>query len=196
MNDLYHVFNNFKKNDENKNDDYQSLDFFREVLESLMDSDDENYESNPVIEILYELADKIDEEVRENFIEGIFDYYDVDDLDDLDDELASDLDENIEDYDEIINEKINPIKAKKMRMLKAKRREQLGKRGNSMAFKRTHKFDNKKRRFVKREKAVSISAMRKKARIFKKTMKKGSNKAKAKRMKKHLQHVNNPYKLK
>jgi len=183
---------------EDDDEDYQSLDFFKEVLESLMESDEESTQCNPIIEILYEVADDMNEEIREEIIEGIFDFFDVEDADELDDELeeSEEVEEGFFEEGELdyfLNEKISDRKKKRMRFLKQKRRRQLGKRGTSLAFKRTHRFDNKKRKFVKRNKAQSTSDIRKKAKRFNKIKRRGGTKAKAKRTKRRLKNVRNPY---
>ncbi len=198
------LFNSFKNKllvNEEFDDHYDAVHTLREIIEAIRNKDDEDGASgeygelDPALEILHELAPQFSEETIEDIIDGLFDYYlDDDDDDDLDDFMENiDEEDFCEDDFGLLDERINPVQAKRLRYLKAKRRKQLGKRGNSMTFKRTHHFDNKKRRFVKRKKAVSVSAMRKKARIFKKVKRKGSTKAKAKRMKKRLKNVRNPY---
>ena len=62
-----------------------------------------------------------------------------------------------------------------------------------MSFKRSYQFDKKKRKFVKRKKAMKVSDIRKKARILKRVVRKASTKIRAKRTKKRLAHVKNPY---
>lgn len=199
---LFDVFKNHSLMEDGDGDDdivehYNAVATLRSVIEVIQDKDDpegdagEEGELDPALEIIHELAPHFDEETIELIIDGLFEYY----LDDDDDE--EDFDESLDEFYEsdlgLLSEKTNAVQKKRLRYLKAKRRKQLGKRGNSMNFKRTHHFDNKKRKFVKRKKAVSVSAMRKKARIFKKVKRKGSTKAKAKRMKKRLSHVKNPY---
>jgi hypothetical protein len=185
-------------------DHYNPVVMLREVIETIRYTEDPDGDADdfgmldPALEILYEVAPKLSQDVIEEIIEGLFDYY-LDD-DDEDEEYYEsnvefsdeDMEELVESFD-LLDEKVNAVQKKRLRYLKKKRRSQLGKRGNSVAFKRTHHFDSKSKRFVKRKKAITVSAMRKKARIFKKTMRKGSSKAKAKRMKKRLSHVKNPY---
>lgn len=201
---LFDIFKNHSLMEDDDDDDddivehYNAVATLRNVIEVIQDKDDpegdagEEGELDPALEILHELAPHFDQETIELIIDGLFEYY----LDD-DDEDEEDFDESLEEFYEsdlgLLKEKVNAVQAKRLRFLKAKRRKQLGKRGNSMNFKRTHHFDNKKKKFVKRKKALSVSAMRKKARIFKKVKRKGSTKAKAKRMKKRLAHVHNPY---
>lgn len=203
---LYKHFKNRSLFEDDDDEDYQSLIFFREVIETLMDVDDDDeddYEPHPILEILYEVAEDIPEETRELIIEGIFDFYDADDLDDLtngddddeDDEDDEDLDESMfeeGDFDFLVE--VSTRKTKRLRYLKQNRRKKLGKKADSMQFKRTHMFDKNKRRFVKRKKAISVSEMRKKTRKFNKIKRKGATKARAKRTKKRLKNVKNPYK--
>jgi len=184
--------------------EYNPVNMLRDVIETIRMTEDPTGDAgdfgmiDPALEILHEVAPKLSQDVIEDIIQGLFDYYLDDDEEDTDyyESKIEDFDEDIETLVEsfdLLDEKINAVQKKRLRYLKKKRRAQLGKRGNTVAFKRTHHFDNKKKRFVKRKKAMTVSAMRKKARIFKKTMRKGSSKAKAKRMKKRLAHVRNPY---
>jgi len=181
-------------------EDYNPVNTLRDVIETIKQISEPDGDAgefgyiDPALEIMYELAPKFSQDVIEDIIQGLFEYY-LDDDDDFDEAIdsADGLDEDDFDDFECIDEAVNAVQKKRLRYLKKKRRSQLGKRANSQAFKRSHKFDSKKKKFVKRDKTISVSAMRKKARIFKKTMKKGSSKAKSKRMKKRLSHVKNPY---
>lgn len=197
---LYDTFKNKSLIDEEFEDHYDAVHTLRNVISVIRDRDEpdgdagEYGEIDPALEIMHELAPKFSSETIEDIIDALFDYYIDDDDDDTEiDESLDDDDEDIDDDQSLLDEKVNAIQAKRLRYLKAKRRKQLGKRGQSAIFKRTHHFDNKKRKFVKRKKAMTVTAMRKKARIFKKVKRKGSTKAKAKRMKKRLSHVRNPY---
>jgi len=214
--DSEHLFDIFKEKSliedmedgDNPEASYSAVITLRTAIEIIRSTDDpegdsgEMGEIDPALEIIYELAPRFSDEVIEEIIEGLFAYYLPDDMEDEDDEPMFDMEEGMEEFEEdyipdnfdALDEKVSAVQKKRLRFLKNKRRKQLGKRGNSVQFKRTHHFDNKKKRFVKRKKTISVSAMRKKARIFKKTMKRGGNKAKAKRMKKRLKNVKNPYK--
>jgi len=197
---LYELFKQGPIVDQN----YNPAVMLREVIETIRYTEDPDGDADdfgvidPALEILHEVAPKLSQDVIEEIIEGLFAYY-LDDDDEDEEYFESNIEFSDEDIEELIesfdllDEKVNDVQRKRLRYLKKKRRAQLGKRGNSVAFKRTHHFDNKKRKFVKRKKAITVSAMRKKARIFKKTMRRGSSKAKAKRMKKRLAHVKNPY---
>ena len=196
---LYKHFKDRTLFEDDDNEEYKSLDFFREVIEALvdLDSEDDDDEPHPMLEILYDVADQIPEETREYIIEGIFDYYDADDIDDLsDDDDDDDLDESIFEEGELdfLLTEVTDRKKKRIRYLKQARRKKLGKKATTMNFKRTHKFDKKKRRFVRRKKAMSVSTMRKKARKFNRVKRKGATKARSKRTKKRLKYVKNPYK--
>lgn len=181
-------------------DVYNTVDMLRAVIEVIRETDDPKGEAGPEgdleygLEIIHEIAEQIPEETAEIIIDALFQYYDVEE-EDVEDIVGDDDDEEEtdEELNEMLIEAISPVRAKRLRYLKKKRKKQLGKRASSMTFKRNYKFDTKKGRFVKRAKAVSVVAMRKKARIFKKVVRKGSTKAKAKRTKKKLIHVKDPY---
>ncbi len=203
---LYEMFKNgtFHENPEEawSQEAYNPVCTLRDVIEAIRQTSDPDGDAgefgyiDPSLEIMYELAPKFSQDVIEDIIQGLFDFY-IDDSDDDEYNESLEDDFNVDENDvfdfDCIDEAINMVQKKRLRYLKKKRRAQLGKKANSQAFKRSHKFDSKKKKFVKRDKTISVSAMRKKARIFKKTMKKGSSKAKAKRMKKRLAHVKNPY---
>ena len=192
--------------------DYNPVNMLRDVIETIRQTEAPDGEAgefgqiDPALEIMYELAHKFSQDVIEDMINALFEYY-LDDEEDEDEPWIDNWEESLEEIDDteksvlmdlirdfdLLDEAVNAVQKKRLRYLKKKRRGQLGKRGNSQAFKRNYHFDNKKKKFVKRNKAISVSAMRKKARIFKKTMRKGSSKAKNKRMKKRLSHVRNPY---
>lgn len=124
-------------------------------------------------------------------LEWLDDYYDLD-LDDYDED-AEDWHEDDEDYDDIdldtemdesveLDERtILTTQMRRKRAWKKKKKKILGKRAQTKTFKRTHHFDNKKKKFVKRKKALKASDLKKKARIFKRVTRKGSTKAAAKR---------------
>lgn len=62
-------------------------------------------------------------------------------------------------------------KFKRYKKFKARAKERLGARVDQPRFKATHKFDLKTKRYIKRKKPLTLGALRKKAKIFKKTMK-------------------------
>ena len=180
----------------------------RDVIETIRDTESPDDVAgdfgyiDPALEIIYEIADRLSEDIIEDIIQALFEYYLNDDddfenpwdhVESVDVELSDDEKLELFENFELLDEAVNAVQKKRLRYLKKKRRSQLGKRGNSQAFKRNYHFDSKKKKFVKRNKAISVSAMRKKARIFKKTMRRGSSKAKNKRMKKRLVNVRNPY---
>ena len=62
-------------------------------------------------------------------------------------------------------------KFKRYKKFKARAKERMGKKAETLRFKSTHIFDLKTKRYIKRKKVLTLAAMRKKARVFKKTMK-------------------------
>lgn len=62
-------------------------------------------------------------------------------------------------------------KFKRYKKFKARAKERIGARADTLRYKSTHKFDLKTKRYIKRKKPLTLGAMRKKAKVFKKTMK-------------------------
>jgi len=181
--------------------DYNSIEMLHAIIEAIRGLDDpdgdagEEGEIDYGLEILYEVAEQIPEETLEIIIDALFQFYDIDD-EDVEDAMdgADGEDETDEAMNEaLIGEAMSAIKKKRMYYLKKKRKKQLGKRSGSMQFKRNYKFDTKKGRYTKRKKPQSVSSMRKKARRITKMNKRSSNKIKAKRTKKRVAHVKDPY---
>jgi hypothetical protein len=187
-------------------DEYEAVAMLRAIIEVIRDTDDpdgnagEGGELDYGLEIMYEVADQLEEETVETIIDALFQFYDVDEDevedqfdDDDDDEKDEGLYESLMIGEDNMDEAPGLIRQKRLRQLKAKRKRQLGKRSGSMQFKRNYRFDSKKKRFVKRNKPVSVAAMRKKARTFKRVNRRGSTKAKAKKTKRRLKNVKDPY---
>lgn len=172
------------------------------------------------LQIIYDVAEELPEETVENIIDALLDYYgfDVDDVegdddDDEEDDKKSDKEKKQEEaliarlqddiilaeadtyFEELISEgtQMATAKTKRLKFIKKKRKGQLGNRVNTMSFKRNYKFDFKKKKFVKRDKAMSTTDLRKKSRVLKRVVRKASTKIHAKRTKKRLAHVKDPY---
>lgn len=182
--------------------DYNSIEMLHAIIETIRAQDDPEGEAGAEgeldygLEILYEIAEQIPEETVEIIIDALFQFYDIED-EDVEgalDGADSDEDETDETMTEsLLSEAMTAVKKKRMYYLKKKRKKQLGKRAGSMQFKRNYKFDTKSGRYKKRNKPQSVSQMRAKARRMKKINKRSATKVKAKRTKKRMAHVKDPY---
>lgn len=217
------LFQNFKKKKLNKEEEkYSPAEILRNIIEILIDEEEEDTEDSEdtdepedadsedsedsedtdeeeyknkftfVLEVLHELADEMPEEVVEKINDALLDYYSFDEFEDDEDDKEDEDDEEVN--ESLIYEKVNQIKAKRLRFLKMKRKKQLGKRAQSLQFKRSYYFDTKKKRFVKRQKSLDAITIKKKARRLKKILRKAATKRKIQRTKKRLRFVKNPYK--
>jgi len=164
----------------------------KEVIEIILEDASDDDELSFGLILIAEYADRLPSDVAEEILDELLDFYDV--YDDDDDDEGADLDhDEIESLQsESISEETDR-KMKKMRFIKNKRKRELGKRADSLEFKRTYKFDTKKKKFVRREKKVSMAIIRKKRRVLKKIARRSSTKIKAQRTKRRLQHVKDPY---
>jgi hypothetical protein len=139
-------------------------------------------------------AVEVTEDLNYYYDLGLEDEYDDDDEMEVPKEFQGD--EYEEDMEESFRQSIEHLplhertilttQMRRKRAWKKKKKKILGKRVHTKTFKRTHRFDHKKKKFVKRKKALKASALKKKARIFKRVVRKGSTKAAAKRSKRRF----------
>lgn len=83
-------------------------------------------------------------------------------------------------------------KERRMRALKKKKKRILGKKTETLNFKRNYYFDRKKRKFVKRDKALDVQTLRKKTKRFKRVLRKASTKRKIQRSKRRFKNQPTP----
>lgn len=83
-------------------------------------------------------------------------------------------------------------KERRMRALKKKKKRILGKKTETLNFKRNYYFDRKKRKFVKRDKAIDVQTLRKKTKRFKRVLRKASTKRKIQRSKRRFKNQPTP----
>lgn len=140
------------------------------------------------LDLLSNFADRLPDDVIGDIMQSLAEYYDMDvDYDDAEGEEEG-TDEAIEaETDAIVEALINErqtSKQHKLLKIKAKKKAALGDKADSMDFKRKYFFDTKLKKFVKRDKALSVSTIKKKAKLFKKILKKASTRLQAAKTKK------------
>lgn len=153
-----------------------------------MESEGVEGQEGPVdigLEILSEVADQLSDDAIAAIMEQLSDYFDLDALEQVEDEedYDGDMDESLSREDEILAE-MQTAKQHKLSQIKAKKKAALGDKANTLQFKRNFFFDTKTKKFVKRDKALSIATLKAKARAFKKILKKASTKKAAMKTKK------------
>ena len=146
--------------------------------EGLPEGEDEDSVAEVGLDILSEVADRLPEDVITDIMQSLAEYYDLDA--DYGDEGEDDVDESVE--GEELDE-MQTAKQHKLGAIKAQKKAALGDKANTMDFKRKFFFDTTKKKFVKRDNALSVATIKKKAKIFKKILKKASTRLAARKTK-------------
>lgn len=156
----------------------------RDLIDGIVEMESEGIENvdGPVdigLEVIAEIADKLDDETIASIIDQLREYYDLDVLDQVEDEEGGeddeDLDESIAREEKILSE-MQTAKEHKLSVIKAKKKAALGAKADTLQFKRNFYFDADKKKFEKRDKPLSIATLKAKAKAFKKILKKSSTK--------------------
>lgn len=141
--------------------------------EGLPDGEDEGSVAEVGLDIISEIADRLPEDVITDIMDALAEYYDLNA--DYGDEGEGEEGEEGEVDESLVVEK-QTAKQHKLMSIKADKKAALGDKADTMDFKRKYFFDTKKKKFVKRDKALSVATIKKKAKIFKKILKKASTK--------------------
>lgn len=171
----------------------RNVDDFRDMLIAFQDLEDEDFDienddslGDVGLDLLYDIADiltpvqmdmirvKLNElsMLDDAELEESVDYREEDTWADLEEWEEENLDEREEQLNEIVKRFKRRKKKEKRRLArKAQQAAKIGDKTGTELFKRKFQFSAKAKRFVRRKKVVSRQAFRKKARIFKKTMK-------------------------
>jgi len=165
--------------------DELKLDFIKIINFLLLHPE---YENEIGLEFLKILAPDLDDDLVALIINDIFEYFDFDE-DYLELPVSEDIEKEIEKLVESGALHYKSVKERRLLKKKQELKKKLGKKAESLEFKRNYYFDKKKRRFVKRKKPLDYKTLRKKAKIMKKLHKKSEFKNRIKRAKEHYKHL-------
>lgn len=172
----------------------RNVEDFRDMLIAYQDLEDEDFDienddelGDVGLDLLYDIADILTSvqmdfiRVKLNELTGLDEAEEEEGIDYLDEDTWIDLEEweeeiIVSESEEQLDEVVMRFKRRKKKLLRSlKRRGQqqakIGAKTGTELFKRKFQFDAKRKRFVRRKKVVSRQAFRKKARIFKKMVK-------------------------